>query len=290
MTNFPDDRLYSLAISVSPSNFYVGSRGVIHSSDGGISWEYPENGLGAAKYEFLVNPDDLTGLYLVQGNEDDQWMLLKGNYEQGYFDKFAFDYPGYPSFHDGVVYISKGTELWRFTPQYNKFDLVSSVDSSSSIHFVADPIQEAQDAIFGTGDPNYFFRSEDGGKTWDKIESLGASTGRLFFNPSDRGIIYSTTVDSMYISFEVLGKSWEPCAGVGSPIPDSNTAVIDPANPDTLYAGTDKGVFVSNDQGNRWTGISDGLPGEGVVYSILVRADGNVFAATPFGVYRLEGR
>lgn len=48
----------------------------------------------------------------------------------------------------------------------------------------------------------------------------------------------------------------------GSGIPDvpTNGLVIDPANPQTLYVGTDIGVFRSTDGGANWTPFSDGLP------------------------------
>jgi hypothetical protein len=53
--------------------------------------------------------------------------------------------------------------------------------------------------------------------------------------------------------------TWTP-AGSGIPDVPTNGLVIDPANPSTLYAGTDIGVFRSVDGGANWTPFSQGLP------------------------------
>jgi hypothetical protein len=339
----PQTRLFSLALSPNhPSDIYLGSWGGFRSTDGAISWESwgsQGSGLGALKYEFLENPTDPTGLYLVQGYPvtgfpAEEWILLKSKDETGNLEHFAFDYPGFPAFDDyGSIYISKGQELWKLNSAVKNLEKVTTVDSQSEIHFVFHPFMP--EIIFGTGDASDFFMSGDFGKSWNKASTEGVGTGRLFFNAGDPTFVYSSSENSTYISQE-YGKSWTPCAGVGSSIPNSNTAlavdprnignktfrvylaarsdlyvsednckswtglkvpfasvntnsvVIDPNNPDTLYAGTDKGAFVSYDKGVNWNLISEGLPGEGLVYSILVRGDGKVFAATPFGVYMLE--
>jgi photosystem II stability/assembly factor-like uncharacterized protein len=69
-----------------------------------------------------------------------------------------------------------------------------------------------------------------------------------------------------------------------------NIITIDPKNPDTIFAGTDGGAYVSFDVGETWHEINDGLLGATVVYSIVIDKDSNVYAATPYGVFKLEGR
>jgi hypothetical protein len=67
---------------------------------------------------------------------------------------------------------------------------------------------------------------------------------------------------------------------------------MDYANPDTIYAGTDGGVYVSFDGGEHWGVVNNGLLGATVVYSIVVDPENptNVYAATPYGVFKLESR
>jgi len=67
-----------------------------------------------------------------------------------------------------------------------------------------------------------------------------------------------------------------------------NTLIIDSNNPDTIYAGTDGGAYISFDGGQTWGQVNDGLLGATVVYSIAVDKDSNVYAATPYGIFKLE--
>jgi photosystem II stability/assembly factor-like uncharacterized protein len=67
-----------------------------------------------------------------------------------------------------------------------------------------------------------------------------------------------------------------------------NTVAIDPNNSDIVYAGTDGGAYVSFDGGGTWGQVNNGLIGSNIVYSIAVDKEGNVYAATPFGVFKLE--
>ena len=69
-----------------------------------------------------------------------------------------------------------------------------------------------------------------------------------------------------------------------------NSVAFDTNDPSTLYAGTDQGAFISFDGGTTWGEINDGLLGATVVYSIAVDKERNVYAATPYGVFKLEGK
>jgi hypothetical protein len=70
---------------------------------------------------------------------------------------------------------------------------------------------------------------------------------------------------------------------------NANSLAIDPVRPDTLHAGADSGAYVSLDGGLSWGEINDGLLGATVVYSIVIDPQGVVYAATPYGIFRLEG-
>jgi photosystem II stability/assembly factor-like uncharacterized protein len=85
------------------------------------------------------------------------------------------------------------------------------------------------------------------------------------------------------------GHIWQPSnTGLGSLF--VNTLAIDPNNPDTIFAGTDGGAYISFNAGETWGQINDGLLGATVVYSVVVDKDGNVYAATPYGIFKLEGK
>jgi photosystem II stability/assembly factor-like uncharacterized protein len=67
-----------------------------------------------------------------------------------------------------------------------------------------------------------------------------------------------------------------------------NTIASDPTNENILYVGSDSGAFISMDMGKSWAKIIDGLLGANIIYSIVVDSQGNVFASTPYGIFKLE--
>ena len=90
----------------------------------------------------------------------------------------------------------------------------------------------------------------------------------------------------MLISTDSCG-SWQPSNNGLSNL-FVNTLAIDPNNSNTIYAGTDGGAYVSFNGGATWGQVNDGLLGATVVYSIAVDKESNVYAATPYGVFKLE--
>lgn len=78
------------------------------------------------------------------------------------------------------------------------------------------------------------------------------------------------------------GTSWVSVSGSGSlSLPDvpTNSIVINPANPQRLYVGTDVGVFFSYDGGVSWEVNNEGM-GNVTVADLQFRKDGTLFAST----------
>ena len=92
----------------------------------------------------------------------------------------------------------------------------------------------------------------------------------------------------------ILLESHDSCETTGvfatAPNTNMNSIAFDPNQSSTIYAGTDSGAFISFDDGQTWNEINDGLLGATVVYSIVVDKDSNVYAATPYGIFKLEGK
>src|SRR5438477_5963830 len=73
--------------------------------------------------------------------------------------------------------------------------------------------------------------------------------------------------------------TWTAIDGTGIPDVSVNAFVVDPANSSHLYAGTDRGVFVSTDSGATWNLYGTGLP-DVAVFDLAISSDGHLRAAT----------
>lgn len=108
-------------------------------------------------------------------------------------------------------------------------------------------------------------RSDDGGQTWEKI----AFDGQVDFHAmtvslAKPGIIYGW-YGRVFQSLDG-GKNWKfslgsglPTASEPGPYSPIRTLAADPSKVDRVWAGTDQGLYVSNNGGQQWNRI-DTLP------------------------------
>ncbi len=186
----------------------------------------------------------------------------------------------------------------------------------------------------GTGEPNArnlrssswgdgVYKSEDGGKTWTNMglrDSL--QIGRIRIHPEDPDVVYVSAAGPLWANnpernaarglFKTVdgGKNWTRVLSVGDKTGIVDV-VMDPRDPDTLYAGAwqrerrdwsyvnvgpEGGIFRSTDGGESWLKLSLGLPAGDVgrpgvtvcsshpdtVYAVLEGEEG--------GLYRSDDR
>jgi len=138
-------------------------------------------------------------------------------------------------------------------------------------------------------------RSDDAGRTWRACQP---GTGQQFasdeisqvlVDPEDRDrLLVATLGAGVLVSADGCGSWTESSAGLETPF--VNALAASPASPETVYAATDVGVYVSEDHGASWSPLSGWLPDEAVVYSLVVDPEnpGVLYAATPQGVFRWD--
>jgi photosystem II stability/assembly factor-like uncharacterized protein len=87
----------------------------------------------------------------------------------------------------------------------------------------------------------------------DRIAYL-AYDGFSGATPKNPGHVFKTTD---------AGQSWQDISG---DLPDTsvNSLVLDPSYPNTLYAGTDAGAFVTYNGGGHWQQLGSGMPNVGI--------------------------
>jgi photosystem II stability/assembly factor-like uncharacterized protein len=131
--------------------------------------------------------------------------------------------------------------------------------------------------------------STDNGKIWQNCGgdvTASRSDTRLALDLDGSRLYLATPGQGVLISTDSCG-SWQPSNNGLSNL-FVNTLAIDPNNLNTVYAGTDSGAYISYNSGATWGQVNDGLLGAVVVYSIAVDKESNVYAATPYGVFKLE--
>ncbi len=137
-----------------------------------------------------------------------------------------------------------------------------------------------------------FYRSNDSGINWNPCPSPGepslSDSGLVIDVRDPDRLLLATARDGVYYSSNGC-RTWDQ-VNEGLSNLFVSTLALDPNNPDTVYAGTDGGAYVSFDFGQTWNQINDGLLGATVVYSIVVDKDSNVYAATPYGIFKLENK
>jgi photosystem II stability/assembly factor-like uncharacterized protein len=128
--------------------------------------------------------------------------------------------------------------------------------------------------------------STDGGGSWTDRSYAPGLVNRWItdFAPSntEKGTCYVSV--SGFLAAHILkttnfGETWTDVS-YGLPDIPVNALVIDPENAQTIFAGTDIGVFVTDDGGATWITFNDGMPRVGVVDMEISRTGRKLIAAT----------
>ncbi|NUM48277.1 MAG: hypothetical protein HUU38_26520 [Anaerolineales bacterium] len=252
-----------------------GAEGLIHSTDGGMSWNWmvlptPDDPIytGGSVAFWAMDPQPPVTLYLG----------LTGT--------------GAPT----PTYVYKTTdsgETWtEIYQEYDLLNLVIAPNSPATLYFVKNP-------GFLGGTDSTVMKSADSGQIWQEMGILPARYnsyyGWLVVDPQNPNRLYiSLGEDEIFISTSAAG-SWQP-ANFGLP-PGSRVdhLAIDPQTSTTLYAvlsGEAAGLFKSTDNGQTWKISNSGFP-EGQVTALVIDPEYPTtlyLAISGYGVYRsLDG-
>jgi photosystem II stability/assembly factor-like uncharacterized protein len=121
--------------------------------------------------------------------------------------------------------------------------------------------------IAGTDDGNVHVSSDDGANWTDVTAGLPERwITRVAGDPFDMNTIYVTVSGFRWdepqphvFKSENLGQDWVDISGNLPELP-VNTIILDPQVPGRIFAGTDAGIFITEDGGTQWNSLSQGLP------------------------------
>ena len=216
-----------------------------------------------------------------------------GSGAEGMKYRFQWNYPILFSPHDPNVLYAAGDHLFRSTNEGQSWEMISpdltrndkskqgpgggpitkdntSVEYYDTIFTVAEsPVTRG--VIWTGSDDGLVQVTRDNGKTWSNVTPKGIpewiQINSIDASPHDAGAAYVAA--TMYKSDDFkpylyktsdYGKTWKK---IDTGIPDGAfTRVIreDPARRGLLYAGTETGMYVSFDDGERWQPFQLNLP------------------------------
>lgn len=192
-----------------------------------------------------------------------------------------------------VMYVAVATGgIWKTTNGGIAWTPVSDSIRIGSIGAVAAAPSNGDVVWVGTGEANNMrssswgagvFKSTDGGRTWSKpMLPKTQHIGRIVIDPRDPNVVYVAAVGPLWAPggdrgvFKTVdgGTTWSNTKNLG-PQTGFSELVIDPANPDVLYAaalqrerreygflpgGTESAIWKTIDGAKTWTKLAGGLP------------------------------
>ncbi|MBV9269513.1 MAG: hypothetical protein JO165_00330, partial [Candidatus Eremiobacteraeota bacterium] len=175
---------------------------------------------------------------------------------------------------------------------------ITNAETYCTVYAIAEDPADAKTLWIGT-DTGYVDVTRDGGATWNESTLPGVPAGQsrisnLSASPSQSGTAYVSVDrhewnDPAPHAFAThdFGKTWRRIdAGL-----DGYVHVVreDPRNRDVLYAGTERGMFLSFDRGAHWQPFNLGLPAV-PVYDLQVHPRDNdlIVGSHGHGFYVLD--
>ncbi|MEE4196107.1 MAG: T9SS type A sorting domain-containing protein [Bacteroidales bacterium] len=159
-------------------------------------------------------------------------------------------------------------------------------------------------AMSGTNGWNIFV-SEDQGETYSAVnefteENMDAFISGIATHPTEDStayILFSVANAPKILRTEDLGQTWEDITGFagnenstnGFPDVVTHSLLVLPDQPNTLWAGTDIGLFESTDNGATWHYADYGLPAVSV-YDMFYQDDQVVIATHGRGIWTAKSK
>lgn len=193
------------------------------------------------------------------------------------------------TFADGVYYSPDGGRRWLPRSAGLHKGTISANVNQVVVHPTDTQILYAATTVG-------VFKSADGGQSWH--EHMRGMTEINFIvtlavDPVRPAVVYAGTSGGVYRSADGA-DSWTKInhglvpddATMASMALGINTLLIDPAHPDTVYAGSTKGLFRTRNRGETWTPLAATLGPLYVSSLVFERGDGrHLYMGTSRGIF-----
>lgn len=175
---------------------------------------------------------------------------------------------------------------WEPTGQTPHHIASTEPDGVNAVWYLAPGHEDRPATIYAGIEPAGLFVSPDRGSTWEPVRALNEHPTRTTWQPAKGGLaLHSIQIDPrdpqrIYAALSAGGvyrtddggATWEPKnQGVRADyLPDTrpeaghcvHRLLLHPARPDRLYQQSHNGTYRSDDRGDSWTEITEGLPSD----------------------------
>jgi len=179
-----------------------------------------------------------------------------------------------------------GGRSWTLLPSVPHHDSSDETKSLKAVWYIAPGHAERPDSLYAGIEPAGLFVSRDRGQTWESVRGLNEHATRDSWQPAKGGLalhsihidprsaerIYAAVSAGGVYRSEDDGLNWTTAnEGVRAdylpdPRPTSghcvHRLVVHPTRPDRLYQQSHTGSYRSDDRGDHWTEITEGLPSD----------------------------
>jgi photosystem II stability/assembly factor-like uncharacterized protein len=267
--------VYSLAIDPShPATLYGAfANGIEKSVDGGASWsDLPIFDVGYLVV--VVDPSHPATVYAGSYNGVSKttdggatWTVLgsSGLPDTAYVGILAID-PHAP----GTLYAADGMEsgpagiggfgIYKTTNGGATWTPITSGPGGTYVYALA--IDPTNSAVIYASNRSGIFQSTNAGVDWSVANDgfTACSVGAAALDPLSSATLYAGADGLGVFKSGDGGAHWSLSNFIAGGSFDVQALVVDPADPATVFAGTDDGVFKSTDAGASWTTADAGLP------------------------------
>jgi len=234
-----------------------------------------------AKKDSVMNSGLVSGL---------KWRSIGPAYTSGRIADIAVN-PNNPN--EWYIAVASGN-IWKTVNNGTTFDPIFDKYGAYAIGCIAIDPNNTNVVWAGTGENNHqralgygdgVYKSLDGGKSWNNMGlKESRQIGKILIDPRNSEVVYVAAEGSVWGSggdrglYKTTdgGKSWNRVLEISTHT-GVNNVVMDPRNPDVLYAtseqrrrhvftkiggGPETAIYKSTDEGKSWEKLTNGIPGD----------------------------
>lgn len=273
----------------------TGKGRLYRSTDGGETWVEGGTGLpprGGVLDLAIAGPAASGGPTLLLAGT---WTGLYGSHDGGESWRDLYPALGVPNAYTVLsaetgLLLGTRAGLFRWQPEAHRWRPVPAEFPSGGIQSLAEAPSNRQTLYAGAA-AGGVYRSDDGGKSWQRTPSLGVGIPAIAVNPKDAGHVYILAAWERVYESRDGGQSWQArWEGLGETV-EAVSIAVDPVTPGSVYVGAETGLYRS-DNGRPWEPIAPALADQtvlAILAQLAPRSTGNgtaLYLGATRGLYR----